>query len=66
MAFGDLFHGLVVIGMALWGTVIGAIFGAYQQITSEEKTYFDRLSLLNICNSSAISSDPITFAFLDL
>ena len=23
----DLFHGLVVIGMALWGTVIGAIFG---------------------------------------
>ena len=24
----DTFHGLVVMGMALWGTVIGAIFGA--------------------------------------
>ncbi|MEL6593695.1 MAG: MFS transporter, partial [Bacteroidota bacterium] len=24
---GELFHGLVVVGSALWGTVIGAIFG---------------------------------------
>ena len=23
----DLFHGFVVVSMALWGTVIGAIFG---------------------------------------
>ncbi|MCB0638063.1 MAG: MFS transporter, partial [Lewinella sp.] len=24
----DLFHGWVVVSMALWGTVIGAIFGS--------------------------------------
>lgn len=24
----DLFHGMVVMSMALWGTVIGAIFGS--------------------------------------
>jgi len=28
----DLFHGIVVVSMALWGTVIGAIFGAFQMI----------------------------------
>ncbi len=25
----DLFHGLVVMSMALWGTVVGAIFGSF-------------------------------------
>ena len=25
----DMFHGTVVIGMALWGTVVGAIFGGF-------------------------------------
>ena len=24
----DMFHGVVVIGMALWGTVVGALFGS--------------------------------------
>ena len=25
----DAFHGTVVMAMALWGTVVGALFGAY-------------------------------------
>ena len=35
----DLFHGLVVMSSALWGTVIGAIFGAYPtNILGRKKT----------------------------
>ena len=31
----DLFHGLVVVGMALWGTVIGAV--SYTHLTLPTK-----------------------------
>ena len=61
----DLFHGLVVIGMALWGTVIGAIFGGFPtNYFGRKKTllwigYLYSISAIG----SAISSDPITFAF---
>ena len=61
----DLFHGLVVVGMALWGTVIGAIFGGLPT------NYFGRRKTLlwigYLYSISAIGSavcyDPITFAF---
>lgn len=61
----DLFHGLVVIGMALWGTVIGAIFGGLPtNYFGRKKTLLWIGYLYSISAvGSAISSDPITFAF---
>ena len=61
----DLFHGLVVVGMALWGTVIGAIFGGLPtNYFGRKKTllwigYLYSISAIG----SSISTDPITFAF---
>ena len=61
----DLFHGLVIVGMALWGTVIGAIFGGLPtNYLGRKKTllwigYLYSISAIG----SSISTDPITFAF---
>lgn len=35
----DVFHGSVVMAMALWGTVIGAIFGVFQQTQWVERKH---------------------------
>ena len=61
----DLFHGLVVVGMALWGTVIGAILGGLPtNYFGRKKTLLWIGYLYSISAvGSAISSDPITFAF---
>ena len=32
-----LFHGFFIMSMALWGTVIGAIFGGFPRKNSEKK-----------------------------
>jgi len=59
------FHGFVVMSMALWGTVIGAIFGSYPtDILGRKKTLiwigiFYFVSALG----SAIVSDPYMFSF---
>ena len=61
----DLFHGLVVVGMALWGTVIGAIFGGLPtNYFGRKKTllwigYLYSISAIG----SAICSDAVSFAF---
>ena len=61
----DLFHGTVVIAMALWGTVLGAMFGGWPtQRLGRKKTLlwigvFYSVSALG----SALVNDPFSFAF---
>ena len=60
----DIFHGSVVMAMALWGTVVGAIFGGIPtRKIGRKKTLlwigiFYTLSALG----SALANDPFTFA----
>ena len=60
----DFFHGTVVMGMALWGTVIGAIFGGWPtQRIGRKKTLFWIGILYSISAvGSALAQDPISFA----
>ena len=60
----DIFHGSVVMAMALWGTVIGAIFGG---IPTRKYGRRNTLIWIGIFYSisaigSALANDPITFA----
>lgn len=59
----DAFHGTVVIGMALFGTVIGAIFGGIPtNRIGRKKTLFWIGVLYSISAiGSALSNDPVTF-----
>lgn len=61
----DVFHGTVVMAMALWGTVIGAIFGG---IPTNKIGRRKTLLLIGILFSisaagTALSNDPFVFAF---
>jgi sugar porter (SP) family MFS transporter len=61
----DFFHGTVVMGMALWGTVIGALFGGWPtQRIGRKKTLFWIGILYSVSAvGSALAQDPISFAF---
>ncbi len=60
----DTFHGLVVMGMALWGTVIGAIFGAIPTDKLGRKKTLIWIGVLYSISAvgSALTHDPISFA----
>lgn len=60
----DAIHGSVVMAMALWGTVIGAIFGGWPTNRFGRKNTLIFIGLLYILSAlgSALASDPITFA----
>ncbi|MEY3599593.1 MAG: hypothetical protein RLZZ463_370 [Bacteroidota bacterium] len=60
----DFFHGTVVMGMALWGTVIGALFGGWPtQRIGRKKTLFWIGILYSVSAvGSALAQDPISFA----
>lgn len=60
----DLFHGTVVMAMALWGTVIGAILGAIPTNRIGRKNTLFWIGILYIVSAvgSAFAHDPITFA----
>ncbi|HSI70378.1 MAG TPA: sugar porter family MFS transporter [Gillisia sp.] len=60
----DAFHGSVVMAMALWGTVIGAIFGGWPTNRFGRKNTLIFIGLLYIISAlgSAMANDPITFA----
>ncbi len=60
----DMFHGVVVIGMALWGTVIGAIFGGFPTNKLGRKRTLVLIGVLYTVSAlgSALANDPITFA----
>lgn len=61
----DVFHGSVVMAMALWGTVIGAIFGGIPTNTlGRKKTLLIIGVLFSISAAgSALANDPFVFAF---
>lgn len=61
----DVFHGIVVMSSALWGTVLGAIFGAYPTNKWGRKNTLILIGILYSVSAigSAMVSDPYLFAF---
>lgn len=61
----DVFHGSVVMAMALWGTVIGAIFGGIPTNKLGRKKTLIWIGILYTVSAlgSALVNDPYTFAF---
>ena len=61
----DAFHGAVVMGMALWGTVIGAIFGGIPTNRWGRKKTLLAIGILYTLSAigAALSNDPYVFAF---
>jgi len=60
----DGFHGAVVMAMALWGTVAGAIFGGFPTQRFGRKQTLLGIGILYTLSAvgSAFANDPITFA----
>ena len=61
----DSFHGWIVMGAALWGTVIGAIFGGLPTNKYGRKNTLIVIGVLFAISAigSALSNDPYVFAF---
>jgi sugar porter (SP) family MFS transporter len=61
----DAFHGSVVMAMALWGTVIGAIFGGIPTNRLGRKNTLLLIGIFYVVSAlgSAMVNDPFTFAF---
>ncbi len=60
----DVFHGTVVMGMALWGTVIGAIFGGIPTNKIGRKKTLLIIGILFLFSAigSAFANDAYVFA----
>ncbi len=60
----DLQHGLLIMSMALWGTVIGAIFGNWPTDHLGRRTTLLLIGVLYLVSAigSAVVSDPVLFA----
>jgi len=60
----DLFHGTVVIAMALWGTVVGALFGGIPTDRLGRKKTLQWIGVFYSISAlgSALVNDPYTFA----
>jgi len=60
----DMFHGVVVIGMALWGTVVGAFFGGIPANKIGRKNTLIWIGVLYTISAlgSGLANDPWTFA----
>ena len=60
----DAYHGIVVMTMALWGTVVGAIFGGIPTNRLGRKTTLIWIGVFYVISAvgSAFANDPITFA----
>ena len=60
----DLFHGIIVVGSALWGTVVGALFGAIPNDRLGRKQTLFLIGILYTISAlgSALVSDPWLFA----
>ena len=61
----DAFHGSVVMAMALWGTVVGAIFGGFPTNKFGRKNTLIVIGILYFVSAlgSSLVDDPYTFAF---
>lgn len=62
---GDLFHGLVVMASALWGTVVGAMFGGIPTDKIGRKKTLFWIGILYFVSAvgSGLAGDPWVFAF---
>ncbi|MDT0642764.1 sugar porter family MFS transporter [Zunongwangia sp. F363] len=60
----DAFHGSVVMAMALWGTVLGAVTGSIPTNKLGRKKSLVLIGILYFCSAlgSALANDPWTFA----
>ncbi|MEL6987886.1 MAG: sugar porter family MFS transporter [Bacteroidota bacterium] len=65
---GKIFHGFVVMASALWGTVLGAIFGNLPTDLLGRKKTLIWIGVLYTISAlgSALASDPYVFAFFRL
>lgn len=61
----DAFHGAVVMAMALWGTVVGALFGGIPTNKLGRKKTLIWIGVFYFVSAigSALANDPYTFAF---
>ena len=61
----DAFHGSVVMAMALWGTVFGAMFGGFPTNRIGRKNTLIWIGVFYFVSAvgSAFANDPYTFAF---
>ena len=64
----DLFHGVVVMGVALWGTVLGAVFGALPTNRLGRRRTLIGIGVLFLVSAigSALASGPYDFALFRL
>lgn len=62
---GDVFHGWVIMSSALWGTVIGAMFGGIPTDRIGRKPTLIAIGLLYLVSAigSGLATDPWVFAF---
>lgn len=62
---GEVFHGFVVMSSALWGTVIGAIFGGFPTDKYGRKVTLIWIGVFYFVSAvgSALAGDPWVFAF---
>jgi len=60
----DLFHGVFIMSMALWGTVIGAMFGGIPSEKLGRKTTLVWIGALYLISAlgSAVATDPYMFS----
>jgi SP family xylose:H+ symportor-like MFS transporter len=63
---GDLFHGLFIMSSALWGTVIGALFGNLPAERFGRKLSLIVIGVLYLVSAlgSALATDPYIFSFM--
>ncbi|WP_110669103.1 sugar porter family MFS transporter [Salinicola halophilus] len=64
----DLQHGLFIMSMALWGTVLGAIFGSYPADRLGRRATLLVIGVLYLVSAlgSALATDPFWFSFFRL
>lgn len=62
---GDLFHGTFIMSMALWGTVIGALFGGIpcDRIGRRKTLFWIGILYLVSALGSALATNPYIFSF---
>ncbi len=60
----DVFHGTIVMAMALWGTVVGALLGGIptNRIGRKKTLFWIGIFYTISAFGSALANDPITFA----
>lgn len=65
---GEAFHGFVVMGSALWGTVIGALFGSLPTDRLGRKRTLIAIGVLYTVSAlgSSLAADPYVFAVMRL